>query len=321
MKKIKVMIGTDHVGKHFASTLRKKFKNIDFIEAYSNKDIYNLIKDIDVFFGWPNDKAFDLANNLKWIACPGMGIDKIVMFDNIKKSNVIITNAPGTHVTSMADHVIGSMIALTHRFNEAFIDKQNKIWDTNKYSSRITEIANKTVGIYGLGAIGRAVAKRLRGFDTKNYAIDPNPYLVPENIQQCWGLNKLDHLCEISDFLVISAPITDETYNSINKRRLSLMPKGSYIVIISRGEIVDEQALASLIKSSHLSGASIDATAIEPLNKTSPLWALPNVIITPHSSALTPELYEMRRNIFVENLQKFVQGDNLNFICDKISGV
>ncbi|MFL2664947.1 MAG: NAD(P)-dependent oxidoreductase [Dehalococcoidia bacterium] len=321
MRKIKIMIGTDHVGRDFTNTLRKKFKNIQIIEAYSNKDIYDLIRDVDVFFGWPDGKAFDISDNLKWIACPGMGIDKIVSYDNIKNSNVIITNAPGTHVTSMADHVIGSMIALTHRFNEAFIDKQNKIWDTNKYSSRISEIANKTVGIYGLGAIGRAVSKRLIGFDTINYAVDPNPYFVPENIKECWGINKLDHLCEISNFLVISAPITNETYNTINKNRLSLMPKGSYVIVISRGEIVDEQALADLIKSTHIYGASIDATAIEPLNETSPLWDLPNVIITPHSSALTPELYEMRRNIFIQNLEKFLKGSKLDNICNKITGV
>ena len=158
MKKIKVMIGTDHVGMEFASLLRSRFKSVEILEAYTKKDIYNLVNDVQVFFGWPDDKTFEKAKNLKWIACPGMGIDKIVMHENIKKSNVVITNAPGTHVTSMADHVIGSIVALTHRFNETFEDKQKKIWDTEKYSSRITEISKKTVGIYGLGAIGREVS-------------------------------------------------------------------------------------------------------------------------------------------------------------------
>ena len=321
MKKIKVMIGTDHVGKEFANNLRGKFNNVEILEAYTKEDIYNFINDVQVFFGWPDDKAFEKAENLKWIACPGMGIDKMVMYENIKKSNVVITNAPGTHITSMADHVIGSIVALTHRFFETFEDKQKKIWDTEKYSSRITEISKKTVGIYGLGAIGREVSKRLIGFDTKNYAIDPNPKFIPENIEECWGQEKLDDLCKISNFLIVCAPVTGETRNSLDKNRLSLMPKGSYVIIISRGEIVNELALAELIKASHIYGASIDATAVEPLPRKSPLWGLKNVIITPHSSALTPELYEMRRNIFTSNLEKFLSNKSLDYVCDKITGV
>jgi len=321
MKKIKVMIGTDHVGKEFASVLRGKFRNAEIIEAYTNEAIYDLIDDVEVFFGWPDGEMFEKSKNLKWVACPGMGIDKIIMHDNIKKSNVLLTNAPGTHVTSMADHVIGSIVALSHRFNEAFEDKQKKNWDTGKYSSRITEITKKTVGIYGLGAIGRAVAKRLVGFDTKNYAIDPNPSSIPDNIEECWRQEKLDDLCKISNFLIVSAPITDETRNSLDRDRLSMMPIGSYVIIISRGGIVDELALADLIKNSHIYGASIDATALEPLPETSHLWNLDNVIITPHSSALTPELYEMRRNIFISNLEKFLLNQSLDYVCDKIIGV
>ena len=250
-----------------------------------------------------------------------MGIDKIVMHENIKKSNVVITNAPGTHVTSMADHVIGSIVALTHRFNETFEDKQKKIWDTEKYSSRITEISKKTVGIYGLGAIGREVSKRLIGFNTKNYAIDPSPNFIPENIEECWGQEKLDYLCKISNFLIVCAPVTGETRNSLDRNRLSMMPKGSYVIIISRGEIVDEIALADLIKTSHIYGASIDATAVEPLPRKSPLWGLRNVIITPHSSALTPELYQMRRKIFASNLERFLSNKSLEYVCDKITGM
>ena len=321
MKKIKVMIGTDHVGMEFASLLRSRFKSVEILEAYTKKDIYNLVNDVQVFFGWPDDKTFEKAKYLKWIACPGMVIDKIVMHENIKKSNVVITNAPGTHVTSMADHVIGSIVALTHRFNETFEDKQKKIWDTEKYSSRITEISKKTVGIYGLGAIGREVSKRLIGFNTKNYAIDPSPNFIPENIEECWGQEKLDYLCKISNFLIVCAPVTGETRNSLDRNRLSMMPKGSYVIIISRGEIVDEIALADLIKTSHIYGASIDATAVEPLPRKSPLWGLRNVIITPHSSALTPELYQMRRKIFASNLEKFLSNKSLEYVCDKITGM
>lgn len=320
MANLKVVIGTDHVGTQYASEMIDAFPDIEFVVAYDPADHPEAIRDADAFFGWPNGEAFAAAEKLQWIACPGMGIDKIVAYQNIVDSDVPITNAPGTHVTSMGDHVIGAMVGLTHRFQEAFEDRQKKTWDTEKYASRITEITGTTVGIFGLGAIGRAVAERVAAFGTTTYAIDPAPANVPESITECWDLDRLDDLAKVSDFLVIAAPVLDTTRNSIDARRIAMMPAGSYIIVISRGEIVDEEAMCDAIESGHLAGAALDATAIEPLEDDSRLWTLPNVILTPHSSALTPELYEMRRQAFTANLKRFASGEPLQNVCDKTAG-
>jgi len=144
MAKLKVVIGTDHVGTRYAGELIDAFPDIEFVVAYDTADHVEAIRDADAFFGWPNGEAFAAAEKLRWIACPGMGIDKIVAYQNIVDSDVPITNAPGTHVTSMGDHVIGAMVGLTHRFQEAFEDRQKKVWDTEKYASRITEITGTT---------------------------------------------------------------------------------------------------------------------------------------------------------------------------------
>ena len=320
MADLKVVIGTDHVGTQYANELRDSFPEIEFIVAYDPADHVEAIRDADAFFGWPNDEAFAAAEKLRWIACPGMGIDKIVAYQNIVDSDVPITNAPGTHVTSMGDHVIGAMIGLTHRFQEAFADRQNKTWDTPKYASRITELTGTTVGIFGLGAIGRAVAERVAVFGTTVLAIDPGPSDVPDSVRECWDLDRLDDLCRLSNFLVIAAPVLDSTRNSIDARRIALMPEGSYVIVISRGQIVDEDALCDALESGHLAGAALDATAVEPLPEDSRLWTLPNVILTPHSSALTPELYEMRRQAFRANLRRFAAGQPLQNICNKTAG-
>lgn len=320
MANLKVVIGTDHVGTHYAEELRDSFAEIEFVVAYDPADHVEAIRDADVFFGWPSGDAFAAAQDLKWIACPGMGIDKIVAYQNIVDSDVPITNAPGTHVTSMSDHVIGAMVGLTHRFHEAFEDRQNKSWDTAKYAHRITELTGATVGIFGLGAIGRGVAERATAFGMTIYAIDPGPASVPSCVRECWDVDRLDDLCRLSNFLVIAAPVVDTTRNSIDARRIALMPEGSYVIIISRGEIVDENALCDALESGHLAGAAVDATAVEPLEDDSRLWTLPNVILTPHSSALTPELYEMRRQAFRVNLRRFAAGEPLENICDKKSG-
>ncbi|MCH8910740.1 MAG: D-2-hydroxyacid dehydrogenase [Chloroflexi bacterium] len=319
-EQLKVVIGTDHVGTHYADELRDSFPEIEFVVAYDPADHVNAIRDADAFFGWPSGDAFAAAQNLKWIACPGMGIDKIVAYQNIVDSDVPITNAPGTHVTSMGDHVIGAMVGLTHRFQEAFVDRQNKTWDTPKYASRITELTGTTVGIFGLGAIGRAVADRVAAFGTTTLAIDPGPSEVPASVRECWDLDRLDDLCRLSNFLVIAAPVLDTTRNSIDARRIALMPEGSYVIVISRGQIVDEDALCDALESGHLAGAALDATAVEPLPEDSRLWTLPNVILTPHSSALTPELYEMRRQAFRANLRRFAAGQPLENVCNKTAG-
>jgi phosphoglycerate dehydrogenase-like enzyme len=320
MANLKVVIGTDHVGTQYADELIDSFPEIDFVVAYDAANHVEIIRDADAFFGWPSGKAFAAAEQLKWIACPGMGIDKIVAYQNIVDSDVTITNAPGTHVTSMGDHVVGAMIGLTHRFQEAFEDRQKKVWNTGKYASRITEITGTTVGIFGLGAIGRAVADRVAAFGTTTYAIDPAPANVPANIKECWNLDRLDDLARVSNFLIVAAPVLDTTRNSIDARRIALMPQDSYIIVISRGEIVDEEALCDALESGHLAGAALDATAVEPLGGDSRLWTLPNIILTPHSSALTPELYEMRRHTFKANLRKFVADEPLDNVCNKTAG-
>jgi len=320
MANLKVVIGTDHVGTHYVNELSDTFPEIEFVVAYDAADHVAAIRDADAFFGWPNAEAFAAAEKLRWIACPGMGIDKIVAYQNIVDSDVPITNAPGTHVTSMGDHVIGAMVGLTHRFQEAFEDRRNKFWSTDKYASRITELTGTTVGIFGLGAIGRAVAERVAVFGTTTLAIDPAPSNVPASVRECWGLDRLDDLCRLSNFLVIAAPVLDTTRNSIDARRIALMPEGSYVIVISRGQIVDEDALCDALESGHLAGAALDATAVEPLPADSRLWTLPNVILTPHSSALTPELYQMRRDAFTANLRRFSAGEPLENICNKTAG-
>lgn len=320
MEKLKVVIGTDHVGTQYADELIDSFPEIEFVVAYEVDEHVEAIRDADAFFGWPNGEAFAAAEQLKWIACPGMGIDKIVAYQSIIDSDVPITNAPGTHVTSMADHVLGAMVGLAHRFEEAFEDRLNKLWSTPKYASRITELTGTTVGIFGLGAIGRAVADRAAAFGTTTFAIDPEPASVPTSVRECWDLDRLDDLCRLSNFLVIAAPVLDNTRNSIDARRIALMPEGSYIIVISRGAIVDEEAMCDALESGYLAGAAVDATAVEPLVDDSRLWTLPNVILTPHSSALTPELYEMRRQAFKANLRKFAAGEPLENICNKTLG-
>lgn len=317
---MKVIIGSDHCGTDFIHKLVDMFPEIEFVASYNTNAQPKVINDADALFGWITPDGWKAAQNLKWIHCPGMGIDQMTGITELMDSDIPITNAPGPHVTPMADWVLGSMLALAHKLRESFNDQMSRVWDTSKYAGEIIELSGSTVGIYGLGAIGRATAHRANAFGMRILAVDPSPIWVPDYIEACWDPTQLDNLATQADWLVITAPILPETRHVFDARRLDLMKRGSYFIVVSRGGIVDENALASALKSGHLSGAALDATEIEPLPKQSPLWDMENVIITSHVSALSPELYEGRREIFIENLRRFSKAQPLKNLCNKQTG-
>lgn len=317
---MKVVVGSTHLGNHFAKQLADTFPNVQFIPAYDEASQVKAAADAEVFFGWPSRQAFLAGKKLRWIHCPGMGIDRIVAVKEIVESDVVVTNAPGSHVIPMADWTLGVMLALAHNLQQAVRDQDAKKWRTPDYEGKIVELAGMRLGIYGLGAIGRAVAVRAAGFGMEIRAVDPGPSEVPECVSECWPPDRLDDLARWSQWLVITAPIKPETSQTITRARLRMMPRGSYVIVASRGGIVDEAALVAELTSGHLAGAALDATETEPLPVSSQLWSLPNVILTPHASALSPQLYEGRRQIFIESLKRYLKGSAPLHVCDKRSG-
>ncbi|MBI4219872.1 MAG: D-2-hydroxyacid dehydrogenase [Chloroflexi bacterium] len=317
---MKVIVGSTHLGERFAEQLADEFTNVQFVAAYDEAGQKRAVPDADVFLGWPPREVFLAAKKLRWIACPGMGIDRIVAVQEIVDSNVTVTNAPGPHVTPMADWVLGVILALAHRLPQAFDDQRARRWQTPAYESRIIELVGSSMGIYGLGAIGRAVAVRAATFEMKVFAVDPGPAEVPAAVTECRGLDGLDDLMRKAEWFVVTAPIKPETRHAIDGRRIRMLPAGAHVIVASRGGIVDEQALAEALAERRLGGAALDATEVEPLHASSPLWGMSNVIITPHASALSPQLYEGRRQIFRDNLRLFIAGKPLMHVCDKKAG-
>ena len=149
---MKVVVGTLHTGEQFIEELEDAFPDVEFVPAYADSEQPDAIVDADVFMGWPTREAFLAARQLKWIHCPGAGIDKLIAIPEIVASDLPITNAPGPHVNPMADHVIGMMVALTHKFREMARDQDKRFWGgADKYDHTFSEISGSTMGIYGLG--------------------------------------------------------------------------------------------------------------------------------------------------------------------------
>ena len=312
---MKIVVGTPFLGETLEMSLQSDFPGVDFAVVYERVDQRREIVDADGFLGWPDRETFLAANRLRWIHIPGMGLDRLEDVPEIAASNVVITNSPGPHAGPMADHAIGMILALAHRVRDLIDDQRAKVWDTGKYAGRMVDLNGSTMGLFGLGGIGRAVAQRALAFGTEIYAVDPSPTEVPAGVRAVWGMDRLDDLLAMSDWFVVTAPKLPELNRIIDTRRLDLMKPGSNVIAISRGGIVDEEALAAALESGSLAGAALDVTEVEPLPPDSPLWDLENLILSPHASALTPAMYEGRRQIFRENLRRFTQGRPLAFVC------
>jgi phosphoglycerate dehydrogenase-like enzyme len=304
----------------FLESLKETFPDVEFAVADSPEDQAREIRDADVFFGMPSREVFVAGERLRWLQIPGTGVDKAVEIPELVNSDVVLTNARGPHTNPMADHVMSLVLGFTHLTHEMMTDQRDRYWSTQKYDNRIAEVGGSTMGIVALGGIGQAVARRAHAFGMEVYAVDKNPFPAPPEVREVWGLDRLDDLFEMSDWLVIAAPLSTESHDMIGARQLALMKPTAHLIIISRGGIVNEDALLDTLQNRRIAGAGVDAFENEPLASDSPFWDLENIIISPHASALTAEMWEGRRQIFKENLRRFLANEPFLYVCNKVAG-
>ena len=319
-KTLKVVLGFD-LGEDFIAGLREEFTQVDFRIGVTPQDQAREAVDAEVIWGTMHREGFAAAGNLKWYCSMGIGFDGLLSkIPELKKSDVTMTISRGAHVGAMADWVFAMILAFAHRLRDSLEDQRNHVWDTLKYRRTITELAGTTMGILAFGGIGRSVAKRAAGFDMEVFAADMTPTPAPPGVREVWGLDRLDELLRISDWLVVTAPMTPQTAGMIGRERLAKIKKGAHVFVVSRGGIIEEEALAEALQSGRVAGAALDALVHEPPRKDDPLWDLPNVIITAHTSAESAGTIDRRAEIFKENLRRYIAGEPLMFEVDKSRG-
>lgn len=317
---MKVVVSQYLVSDDFLQDLQQSFPGVKIHPARTRDEEKQEIVDADVFAGEPSREVITAARRLRWIQHPGTGIDWIEQIPDLIASDIILTNTRGPHVNPMADHVFMCLLALTHRLPELLKDQEAHRWEGDKYIEGFTDLTGRTMGILALGDIGMATARRAQGFGMRVLGVDVRPVEPPLGIAAIWPVDRLDDLLRLSDVFVVTAPLTPQTRGLIDRRRLALLRPTAYLIVVSRGGIVDESALADALRSGALAGAGLDVTAEEPLPATSPLWDIRNLIITPHASASIRELIPGRRQILKENLRRYLAGEPLLNVCDKQAG-
>ncbi|MFT4012068.1 MAG: phosphoglycerate dehydrogenase [Paracoccus sp. (in: a-proteobacteria)] len=232
-------------------------------------------------------KLLEAATNLKVIGRAGIGVDNVEI-PAASKKGVIVMNTPFGNSVTTAEHAIALMFAVARQLPEASVSTHEGKWEKNRFMG--VEVFNKTLGIIGAGNIGSIVIDRALGLKMKVLAYDP--FLSEERAKDL-GVKKveLDELLAKADFITLHVPLTEKTKNILSAENLAKTKKGVRIVNAARGGLIDEQALAELLKSGHVAGAALDVFATEPATE-SPLFGLPNVVVTPHLGASTTEAQE-----------------------------
>jgi D-3-phosphoglycerate dehydrogenase len=250
-----------------------------------------------------NEDLFEVAPKIKVIAKMGVGLDTVDI-DAASRYGAIVFHTPGVNNQAVADHTFALILSLARKIPYCDQSLREKRWEHTKIVG--VEIWQKTIGIIGLGAIGRCVALRAKGFQMKVVAYDlywPAEFADQQGIEQM----PLDELLKVADIVTIHAPLTPENKGLINARALKLMKSTAFLINASRGAIVDESDLYQALKNGDIGGAGMDVFEQEPPTE-SPLLELDNVVLSPHTAAFTHEAVDNMSMGIVDQLIDYYQG-------------
>jgi D-2-hydroxyacid dehydrogenase (NADP+) len=244
------------------------------------------------------------APNLRWLHTFSAGTDHPI-FGQFRDRGVRITSSSGANATPIARTVMLYLLGLSRDIRKLLHDQAAHVWDPQPFD----DLGGKTIGVVGMGPIAREVIRLATAFGMR--PIGMRRAVLGDEPCETWTLDRLHELAATVDVLAVALPLTDDTRGIISADVIGAMRPGAIFVNVGRGDLVDEPALVDALASGRLGGAGLDVFATEPLPPDSPLWDLPNVIITPHNSANTTESAEGAVEIFLANLAAYAKGEPL----------
>ena len=347
----------------FAERVAKDFPNVDVIRLDDYKRVDQEMLDTDVLMSWSiTPQQVAAAKKLRWIHSPAAAVHRL-MIPELMASDIMVTSAREVHGPVVAEHVMALVFALAKRLPSAMRCQASKQWGQALLWSerpRPRELAGATLGIVGVGSIGREVARLAsavgmrvvaarktvttegtekhggRTLTTKDTKVHEGEQEVPRlglgpslgmtdrsemtEIEKVFGPDEIEEMLSQSDFVVLAAPVTPETKGMMNAARLAAMKRDAYLINVGRGALIDEAALVAALREGRIGGAALDVFEQEPLAQESPFWEMENVLITPHSAALTERLWDRHFELLSENLRRFQAGKPLRGSVDKGRG-
>jgi phosphoglycerate dehydrogenase-like enzyme len=302
------------------------------VQAATETEAVAAISDAEALFGYLTPAMLKAATRLRWAQSPTASMEKY-LYPELTSSPVMVTNMRGIFSDVIADHVFGFILCFAKNFHTYFRQQLQEQWqmlgrpanelpgyggpgEVHPSDCAAITLSDCTLGIVGFGGIGQQTAQRGLAFGMRVLAVDPRTTETLPGVT-LWPADRLDDLLSQSDFVVIAAPHTPETFQLFNRQRLSRLKKSAYLINVGRGVIVDLEALTAALQAGEIAGAGLDVFEVEPLPKGHPLWQMNNVIITPHCAAASPRVPERHLETLLDNLRRFVKNQPLRNVVDK----
>lgn len=297
--------------------LQAEYKDFNFTVCTDKNLLFDYLSDTEIFITFRcTREMLDNAPLLKWVQIMSAGVDAIPL-EEIKRRGIIITNGRGIHKIQMSEYAIAAMIMLARSFQNIFRNQYDGRWD-NSYAQG--EINGSTVGIIGLGSIGREIARKAAFFGMNVIGVKNKPEAV-EYVSHVYGTEQMGEVFKQADYVINLLPATPMTEGIINNSLLSLMKDTSCFINIGRGKTVNEEDLIEILKERKIRAMVSDVFNHEPLPEDSPLWKLDNVILTPHVCGSSPVYEEKAMEIIRKNFDAYIgKADRMVSLVDPDSG-
>jgi D-2-hydroxyacid dehydrogenase (NADP+) len=294
-----------------AEAIRKRWPEMRVLHLPNYDPLPAELPDADIFIGYSlRAEQLKEGKKLRWIHSTAAGVAQLI-YPELRDSGILVTNPSGIFSVPMGEHTMGLLLALARNFPDSVRQQdrarwsQQELWDKPQH---LTELNGRVLLIVGYGSIGREVAKRAKVFDMRVWGVTRSGEGERAYAEKIVVAGKLNDVLPEADYVLIAAPETTETRHLIGTEQMGRMKRGARLINVARGSLLVEAALIRALESGALSGAALDVAATEPLPAESPLWKAPNLMITPHTSAVSDRLWERETALLMELLERWFDG-------------
>jgi phosphoglycerate dehydrogenase-like enzyme len=257
-----------------------------------------------------------LAPRLRWIQSSSSGVGDWIRRLKLVETPIVVTNTAGMHARPLAEYAVFAMLYFARSWPRMAAEQRAHHWER----CAIDTLEHKTLGIIGLGRVGGMVAQLARPFGMRVIGIRRTVAEVHVDVDAVFGPDQLHAVLRQCDYVVLSVPSTPQTVGMLGARELACLRPSAVLINVARGSLVDEAALVDALRTGQLGGAALDVVSREPLPAGSPLWDMPNVLVTPHSMSTAVTENEWLTDLFCDNLRRYLRGEPLRNQVDKIRG-
>lgn len=297
-----------------AEAIRKRWPEMCVVHLPDYDKLPQELPDTDIFVGYSlRPKQLKDAKKLKWIHSTAAGVAQL-MYPELRDSGILVTNPSGIFSVPMAEHTMGLLVALARNFPDSVRQQdrahwsQQELWDKPQH---LTELNGQVLLIVGYGSIGREVAKRAKAFELRVWGVTRSGEGDGAHVEKMFSAAQLHEALPEADYVLICAPETAETKQLIGAAEIAKMKRRARLINVGRGSLLDEEAMIRALESGALGGAALDVAQTEPLPPESPLWHAPNLLITPHTSAVSDRLWIRHTALLMELLERWFDGREL----------